>query len=83
MYFSLFLYVLIKTSKQNYAFSNLNTENIWSFSGRFCTDIIKPIQFFDTLPLYLYIKKPIYHRSAFLSNICLSKSKDSQKTFTL
>lgn len=35
MYFSLFLYVLIKTSKQNYAFSNLNTENIWSFQADF------------------------------------------------
>ena len=42
--------VLIKTSKQNYAFSNLNTENIWSFSGRFCTDIIKPIQFLILCP---------------------------------
>ena len=46
----LFLYVLIKTSKQNYAFSDLNTENIWSFSGRFCTDIIKPIQFLILCP---------------------------------
>lgn len=83
MYFSLFLYVLIKTSKQNYAFSDLNTENIWSFFRQILHRHHQTYTIFDTLPLYLYIKKPIYHRSAFLSNICLSKSKDSQKTFTL
>lgn len=59
MYFSLFLYVLIKTSKQNYAFSYFKTENIWSFSGRFCIDTTQTDIIFS-IKTRNYIKKQCY-----------------------